>query len=546
MLRHVPVPLFLIVLLTLCSLAALLISLILPWQLLTVIDGRATARWYWLFANQPVMAIGAVILIAFILYVLCEWAIDKQGKWGAQKLLNKYAKVGLPNGYQIKARKYFMILARLLSSSIVLVAVLSLLLWVYPALAFGVAVYLFVWLLLGVLAWKCKAFRLLLRAKSLFKYGWHLGFIFVLGWVVITYPYVEAPAVMWIVVCVIASRQMLIQLFTSLLRLQVLWKEQAHVFLLFLPDRVSGLSTSLGASSLRKYLQVLSPPFSGLTELTALLGLRGEIHRASCFLVEKGHAAYVSLVQTHVSDNSVVSLLKLYDSSRQTVGEHERTLLEQALPHWPVPPLLAVHQNRDVQVLVWPWDEHMQWLSEAEKRKCSTLLRTSLLTCVISNDLQLRYERANAPLHERWFGELDWQACLLSATDQLARERVERLREQQGAISERLSGLPRQLVLPSLLSRRVARSPAGQYWLMNWGRWQWMPVGAGWPSGTSSALLRQALEEASQYRHDIAGVEIEDVMLACQIYALWSRSSIKDFSLTDILVSRCLSLLPAA
>ncbi|WP_461601019.1 hypothetical protein, partial [Alcaligenes nematophilus] len=105
--------------------------------------------------------------------------------------------------------------------------------------------------------------------------------------------------------------------------------------------------------------------------------------------------------------------------------------------------------------------------------------------------------------------------------------------------------LPRQLVLPSLLGRRVARSPAGQHWLMSWSRWQWMPAGAGWPSATSPAVMRQALQEASAYRRELLALDVEDAMLACQMYALWSRSVVKNLSMADILITRCLSLLPA-
>lgn len=543
--RHTAGSLLLIVLLVLCSLASLLISLVLPWQLLTAIDGRSPVRWQWLIGDQPVMAIGLIVLAAFVVHVLCEWAIGQVGKHGAQKLLDAHAKIGLPIGYQGKTRKYFMILARLLSSSILLLAVLLLLLWVYPSLALGMAVYLLAWLLLAVLAWYYSSFRVLVQAESLSKYGWHLGFIFVLAWIVLTYPYVQAPAVVWIVICVIACRQMLIQLFTSLLRVQLLWKNQAQVFLLFLPDRVQSAKAIQEPLNLQKYIQDLSAPYTGLTELTTLLGLKGQIKQASCFLVEKGHAAYVSLLQETAGDHSSTSLLKLYDASRQTVGEHERTLLEQALPHWPVPALLAVHQDKDLQALIWPWEAQAQWLSESEKRKCAPSLRTRLLACSISEDLQARYERANAPLHERWFKELDWQACLLMAEDEAARERLERFRDKQGLISERLEVLPRQLVLPSLLGRRVARSPAGQHWLMSWSRWQWMPAGAGWPSATSPAVMRQALQEASAYRRELLALDVEDAMLACQIYALWSRSVAKNLSMADILIARCLSLLPA-
>ncbi len=544
--RHAGGCLVLIVLLVLLSLAALLISLILPWQLLTVIDGRSSARWQWLMADQAVMTIGTIILIAFVLHVLCEWAIGLVGKRGAQKLLDEYAKIGLPNGYQGKTRKYFMILARLLSSGILLLAVLALLLWIYPSLALGVAVYLFAWLMLAGLAWRHSYFRVFVQAESLSKYGWHLGFIFVLAWIVLTYPHVQAPDVMWIVICVIACRQMLIQLFTSLLRVQVLWKNQEQVFLLFLPQRIGRVQETKETASLHKYMQDLSPPFSGLTRLTSVLGLKGTIRQASGFVVERGHAAYVSLVQDCAQGQSAISLIKVYDSSRQAVGEHERIVLEQARAHWPVPPLLATHEDKDVQALIWPWDESSQWLNESEKRKCSTSLRTRLLACSISEDLRARYEKANAPLHERWHKELDWQSCLLSASDEQARERVRSLRERQALVSERLAALPGQLVLPSLLSRRIARNPSGQYHLMSWSRWQWMPVGAGWPSASSPAVMRQALQEGSAYRPDLLAVDLEDAMLACQIYALWSRSASKNLALADILISRCLSLLPAS
>jgi magnesium-transporting ATPase (P-type) len=186
--RYTAGSLLLIVLLVLCSLAALLISLVLPWQLLTAIDGRSSVRWHWLIADQPVMAIGLIVLAAFVVHVLCEWAIGQVGKHGAQRLLDAHAKIGLPIGYQGKTRKYFMILARLLSSSILLLAVLFLLLWVYPSLALGMTVYLLVCSLLAVLAWYYPAFRVLVQTEGLSKYGWHLGFIFVLAWMYFCKP----------------------------------------------------------------------------------------------------------------------------------------------------------------------------------------------------------------------------------------------------------------------------------------------------------------------------------------------------------------------
>lgn len=70
-------------------------------------------------------------------------------------------------------------------------------------------------------------------------------------------------------------------------------------------------------------------------------------------------------------------------------------------------------------------------------------------------------------------------------------------------------------------------------------------AGAGWPSATSPVVMRQALQEASAYRRELLALDVEDVMLACQIYALWSRSVAKNLSMADILIARCLSLLPA-
>ncbi|AWG34429.1 hypothetical protein [Alcaligenes aquatilis] len=65
-------------------------------------------------------------------------------------------------------------------------------------------------------------------------------------------------------------------------------------------------------------------------------------------------------------------------------------------------------------------------------------------------------------------------------------------------------------------------------------------------SATSPAVMRQAWQEASAYRRELLALDIEDAMLACQIYALWSRSVVRNLSMADILIMRCLSLLPVA
>src|SRR5690606_6100331 len=110
--RYTACSMILLITLALCMLASIVIKQAMPWQQLTAIDGRAPVRWQWLMGDQPVMAIGLIVLAAFVVHVLCEWAIGQVGKHGAQKLLDAHAKIGLPIGYQGKTRKYFMILAR--------------------------------------------------------------------------------------------------------------------------------------------------------------------------------------------------------------------------------------------------------------------------------------------------------------------------------------------------------------------------------------------------------------------------------------------------
>ncbi|MGG4605920.1 hypothetical protein ACLPHM_14100 [Paenalcaligenes sp. Me131] len=540
--HHVAGWLIAIVLLVLCSLATLLISLILPWQLLALMDAGKATRWQWLGTDHAMMWIGMTILGAFIAHLLCEWAIGVAGKLGAERLLKRHAKVGLPSGYQHKTRKYFTLLAKLLSSSILFFAVVLLLCVVYPFLALGVVLYLSLWLIIGLLSLRHSCLQVFIKPTNLVKFGWLVGFIFILTWIVFSYPYVNTPPVLWIIVCVIATRQMLIQVFTSLVRLQVLWRDQEQVFLLFLAHRVGTAVQAHTHFSLQTYLYEQQPPFPVLTKLLHQMKVNAQITEISCSLVENGHVAYVTLI-AKTRQGETAYLLKLYDTARFALAEHEALLMQHVHPHWPTSTYLAHYKDRKVQALLWSWSVGAQWLSVTEKRKSNINLRTQILSCCITHDVEERYYRAHAPLHECWVSDVKWDTLLLVSTSAKAQEQVRILETHKETISTRLSRLPAQLILPSLLHRRMAKVGTAQLWLANWSRWEWGPVGAGWPSHTSLETLTTALRKTQDQRPELAAVNPMDALLACRVYLLRLYCVTNKLHQAEKMVEKCLEAL---
>lgn len=541
--RYVGGWLFLIVILVICSLVTLLLSLILPWQLLSVLDGHAMTRWQVPHAEHALLLVATVVVLAFGSHLLCEWAIKAVGRRGGAAMLAAHAKVGLQNGHRERAVHYFMILARILSSAILLLVVLGLLLAVYPFLALGVMVYLLACVSVGMWVRQSALLQFVLSTGAFIQAGWQLGFLFILFWVIVGYHKASTPALEWVVVSVIAARQVLVQIFTSLGRLQAVWSNREQIYLLFLPERVGERTLPKPSAFFSVLLQSLTPPYLGIASLLRGVGLSSQVDRVDCQFTDRGHVLHLVATHKDSGGSTTAHLVKLYDASRSALSEHEAALLQEALPSWPAPRLLSQYKEKDYSVLFFTWDARAQCLTAVESKSINTLLRTQILACRIPSHLQAGYDRAHAPLHACWHQEVDWEACLWVTKGEEAKADVKAFRDSQDEISARLRQLPEQIVFTDLPSRPVARAESGQLWLLNWTGWQLGPIGAGWPITTSSTTLKQALKDASMHRPELLSADPVDMGLACLVYALWFGSKHRNFVQMQSIFQRSRQLL---
>lgn len=524
--RHAGVWMAAVALLSLLSLVFLLISLVLPWQILAVVDGRAGARWQWLGPDRAVTVLGLAVALAFTLHLLCDWGMRGACRCGVDAVLRRYRKTGLEGAYREQAGKYFTALARSLAALVLWLAVTLGQCLVLPVLALGMHLYLAGWCLAAY--WFCFRPPVARRQAlaELVRIGGYLGLMFMLGWTVLTYPADAGLRLIWVIVCVIAARQALLQAMQSVLRYCWLWRMRQQVVQFFLPEVVPVTVGAREVSGLQQKLLGLDASSGWLAEVLHAAG--GEPSPDGeplicCRMTERGHAAYLEVLPQ--ASHGQAWLVRLFDAARIAVAEHEFSLLAHAEPGWPMPAMQYQHVGKEQAVAVFDWAKDCAWLASHCRGRELFELRMQLLACSIPDDLIRSYQATHLGLADRWARQLHWENLLINASQPVQRRQIEILQERQQEVSQRLRALPGQVVLPELPQRRMARRPDGSLLVVNWSRWQWAAVGSGWSLRTPMPWVSQALAEAGRRRPELLGISASDVMLAAGAHCLSAQSA---------------------
>lgn len=504
------------VLLYICSQASLLAAVLLPWKLLVAlstdtVSGLMPAFLRGFPADDRVLILSAGVVIAFLLYGLCESCISAVCNHGVRSILLRHQKTGLFGSHRQQAAALYRRLMRAAGATVSCAFIGLWLFFFYPLLLAALATYLCAGLLIAHW-WKSappKARTVFQSPELRSNAWWSLGFLYAVGWVVADHARGSLPDATITFVSLLLARQAIV-LSAQIYRAHDLLEQQRNkAGALFLADvpwqptlrQDNAFQALLEQSCLRSWVgDALNTHFCQFDEEFAL----------QCRMGDSGKAISVTAIGQRQS-----VLLKLYHTSREELAHHEMEILQIADDSWPIPSFIARHMVDGHTCLILDWGTKAHWMAVQERASWLPHLREQLLQCDLPETLVSRYDRSHPHLADR-LKVIDL-GFLETLVPRSLNEAFGKLREHWPALHELTRAMPRQIVIPRLHQHRIG-SVDGKPVICNWSRWRWEPVGAGWPRNSTNEQLQKALASAGTTRPTLSVVVPAQARLAGLLY----------------------------
>lgn len=528
---------FLVLLFTFTQLA-FLASLLLPWKLLVIVSVQDIPFTLKGFAENAtldewIIGLSASILIAFILYFFSLWLMGFLVKKGADRLLELHQKSGLFNNHRTTAHKLYEQITQ--SAGIILFLLLAfvffLIFYPYILLPLGVFGLLVLTLYLGHTLYQNRVKPIALNQAWLQKFGWHAGFIFVLAWIIIDVIWSQGiDSLIIVFISLILARQVLLYSFHLFFQIKLINKNNKTIQTLFNPD-VAWVSGNYELKKFKGVMEKITHPatrIDALSELLKDLNL-GPIVEANCRPAYSGNLNYVRLNITDDVEKSTVYVLKVYDLSLESKAEHEKILLEQTFEAAPFPKLVAFDKTKDVFWMLLSWPIGGVELTSPQRKKEQPLLKTRLLSLILSDDLINQQGRSKASLLDRLL-MIDLEGLVKYANEFQQIEVCNWLAANRLRLLNSLNLHPKELVLPNILSRVIAKNTTESPLIYNLTDWHWDWIGCEWSAGSDIKTIRKILDEATTLRPELSEVKAESVKLVALLYAFDQAYAKQDFT----------------
>jgi hypothetical protein len=237
-------------------------------------------------------------------------------------------------------------------------------------------------------------------------------------------------------------------------------------------------------------------------------------------------------------------LLKLYETKRNVLAVHEKTLSEAKPPSLPAAVWLAGTEVGQFTALLYQLPKG----AIATRKKfvsAQHVLRQRLLTVDPPKKLVSRYLRSHPLVSQRLNANLV-RRCAVATTSIEQATQLDTFITRLPELQARLQELPLAFVNPELGMHATWIDAATQQPIpLNWGRWSLEPVGAAWPVGGLDGdrkdmlpMLNKALHEAAEERPVLKNVSFQSVSLAALAYALEKACQRQQFHEALVLVGR--------
>lgn len=536
--RRAPGHVAMVVLLVLLSQLALLATLWLPWKLLMVLTGASAPillpeMLLALAQKQQVLALGGATVLAYLLHLGAEKAIDWLCEHGARQQWEASDKTGLFNDQRRIARQAYQRLLRSMAATIFTLLITVLLGALYPALLMVFVLWcVFVPLVLrGLVQWRASFMHWLQSSLEwvlgIFVQG---GFLCALSMVVWQYWRDAMPPLHVAFVALILLRQALQQVARVVLHLHALNRQRSQVQALFLPE-VAWHAPATARSRFDDLLEMRHRKewIPDVLRSHLNLSLDANALQMQMRTMEDGNIAAL-LVRTSAAGRADGDfLVKLFNHTRDAAAQQEADLLSlegKKLPTFDWRGDARVHGHA---CHVMHWSARWEPLSDLAYLRSIAALRVELMAHEPSPELLARYRRSRAVLPQRLVPTM-CEKLLEVAGDGGQVDDLRLLSRRWDELVEVMQSMPLQLMLPGLPNHPIFRDENGGLRIYHWAGWRMEPIGSGWPvSAQIGKELTQALAQAAQKRLSLRSVPIECAQLAARLYEFERRYSLRNY-----------------
>lgn len=486
-----------ILLMQVVSQGVLVLSLILPWQLLqTLMTGHSRLEVRWPGSDGS----GSTIALLVTLGVLClgawwllQWLVGKTIRRLADAILTRRDKTRLVANHRLLARRSLVNVTGALSSALVALLFLLIVAWLYPVLALTLAASVAV-LVAGVRR-RYSFERIQPIQAALQRHVLTLINIgFVLGFTVIVLDHAGGAlrSLPTLFIVLLSTRQLMAASVQAVIHFLSIIKRFERINLLLLPrarqivlpqvtDFVRRFEPQALAHWLRPWLE--TQPGLGSAPVVCQCRLLGRREIAQVLIRHQGGAA-----PRHV-------LLKCYVSSRENEALHEALLLK-ALSGDDGDTTSVVPALIESGRLPWGYflllgvgDGAPQWQNSQARRPFMNTLRRRLCEVALPDTLVQRFNATFASLPER-MRELEIAFDYLTSEDRKD-FRVDRFQQLWPRMAAAVEKIPAFLTLDNAATARMA-DVDGNMRVTDWQGWVFDTLGAWWP--LSAGLDKETCE----------------------------------------------------
>jgi hypothetical protein len=533
LLRVTPGMTMLVVAATLAAQMASILAFFLPLKVLILLGSPGVPRYFPavmadMDRNLLIVLLASAAGAFYLLHLLCERIIGIASIRGAGLLEAQSGKLQLFDDQQNVLLEAYRLFSRAASSMVFIGLALLLLAWLYPLIAgwFLLALlggWVFGWIA-NRLPWLGR--RLLgdqlLQSISVWS---SVGFLGGFACLVVNFSLGASQGLLAALIALLLSRQMFRHAEVALKCLLKLDERRGQYEALFIHQRPMLIAARVRQKDRHLWRHMLPE-----NRLQWLVGLGGDFSQlpddSTDFRWHDSGTAGVSILQLspglEEDGEKQGRALILYEKSREGMARKEAELLEamRSVPEFPAAPLVRRQPLDDgrLHVFALPSGSHVPSLREGVR--VIRQLRCQLLKSTPPAPLVERYRRSHSMLPARLDdGLLERLQLACHGTDE---ERLlNELAEHLGGLRKRLKSMPLAVMLTTRQPGPVMQSSDGQCILLRWEHWALEPAGAGWPFAEHEVKRYAAyLEEARQFRADLASVEVQDIYLAAVTYAL--------------------------
>lgn len=523
--RIAPVSILMMVAATLVSQLTLMLASLLPLKIILLIGSSRVPRYFpqsfAAFDHETlVVGLGIATVCFYLIHLIAEKFIAFRNEHAANRVLARAGKLTLFANQEEMARGAIRMLARGMANGIFILAALALIAVIHP----WVSLVLAAWCILvyagaaavGALSGASRSW-LEDNGKSFIGNVASAGTFVVVGSIVVEYLLGAPFNILFAVVSLILSRQILQSFATSMKEALTLNAQKQQINALFfyghaLPAPMSERGGELWELCRGRKLEEWLASFIADATNQPVDGVRitewYEIGMTDIFTFQ------VSLVEPE--EESTNYLVKLYSKRRRMLAAHEYSLLSAVrASDLPCLPLLAARRFGEADCHLFRQDEARQ-LRAKEKMRCF------LQACWLHEppaELVQRYQRSHQPLFQQFSPEMGERLLRVAVTPKNEAD-VRSFMKALEAIREQLQGLPLFFYCPDATVNSLLELENGKVVATEWGRWTVEPVGAGWPTGKAPlAAIGPWLKDARAQRPALTAVSAEQIRLAALSFA---------------------------